>query len=69
MKRRSSKGQTEEGRGRVTGRKGQMRAGNTWRTLGWRLRLLSGSDAGGLEEARVFLKTRQTRYADGQSSK
>jgi len=33
------------------------------------LRLLSGSDAGGLEAARVFLKMRQTRYVDGQSSK
>ena len=30
--------------------------------------MLSGSDAGGLEEARVFLKTRQTRHVDGQSS-
>ena len=37
--------------------------------LNWRLRLLSRSDAGGLESARVFLKTRQTRYVDGQSSK
>jgi len=69
--RRSSRGQTEAGRGRVLGRKGRMRAENTWRALGWswRLRLLFGSDAGGLEAARVFLKTRQTRYVDGQSSK
>jgi len=35
--------------------------------LNWRL--LSGSDASELEAARVFLKTRQTRYVDGQSSK
>ena len=37
--------------------------------LNWRLRLLSGSEASELETARVFLKTRQTRYVDGQSSK
>jgi len=67
LRKRSSKGQTEAGRGRVLGRKGRMRAENTWRALGWRL--LSGSDAGGLEAARVFLKMRQTRYVDGQSSK
>jgi len=43
-----------------------MRAKNTWRALGW----IGG---GGFvrvwgEAARVFLKTRQTRYLDGQSS-
>jgi len=45
-----------------------MRAENTWCTLGrsWRLRLLSGSDAGVLEAVLVFLKTRQTRGVDGQ---
>jgi len=32
------------------------------------LRLLSGSKVSELEAARVFLKTRQTRYVDGQSS-
>jgi len=31
--------------------------------------LLSGSEASELETARVILKTRQTRYVDGQSSK
>jgi len=36
--------------------------------LNWRLRLLLGSDSM-LEAARVFLKTRQTRYVDGQGSK
>ena len=36
--------------------------------LNWGLRLLSGSVTSELEEARVFLKTRQTRYVDGQSS-
>jgi len=36
--------------------------------LNWRLRLLSGSEASELEAARVFLKTRQSRYVDGQSS-
>ena len=37
--------------------------------FGWslRLRLLSGSGASVLQAARVFLKTRQTRYVDGQS--
>jgi len=35
--------------------------------LNWGLRLLSGSKASELEAARVFLKTRQTRYVDGQS--
>jgi len=30
---------------------------------------LSGSEASVLEAARVILKTRQTRYVDGQSSK
>jgi len=71
LRRRSSKGQSEAGRGRVLGRKGRMRAENTWSALGWswRLHLLSGSDAGGLEAVQVFLKTRQTRYVDGQCSK
>ena len=36
--------------------------------LNWGLRLLSGSKASKLEAARVFLKTRQTRCVDGQSS-
>ena len=36
--------------------------------LNWGLRLLSGSVTSELEEARVFLKKRQTRYVDGQSS-
>jgi len=36
--------------------------------LNWGVRLLSGSKASELEAARVFLKTRQTRYVDGQSS-
>jgi hypothetical protein len=31
--------------------------------------LLLGSEASELETARVILKTRQTRYVDGQSSK
>ena len=35
--------------------------------LNWSL--LSGSEASELEAARVFLKTRQTRYVDGQSLK
>jgi len=35
--------------------------------LNWSL--LSGSEASELETARVILKTRQTRYVDGQSSK
>ena len=35
--------------------------------LNWGLRLLSGSKAIELEAAQVFLKTRQTRYVDGQS--
>ena len=35
--------------------------------VNWGLRFLSGSEASELEAARVFLKTRQTRYVDGQS--
>jgi len=35
--------------------------------LNWSL--LSGSEASELETARVILKTRQTRYVDGKSSK
>jgi len=37
--------------------------------LNWRLRLPSGSETSVLEAARVILKTRQTRYVDGQGSK
>jgi len=73
--RRSSKGKPGVGRGRVLGRvceEGWWRVrcekkirGARW--LNWSL--LSGSEAGQLETARVILKTRQTRYVDGQSSK
>ena len=37
--------------------------------VGLNFSLLSGSEASELDAARVFLKTRQTRYVDGQSSK
>ena len=43
-------------------RKYMARVGLNWS-------LLSGSEASELETARVILKTRQTRYVDGQSSK
>ena len=49
-----------------------MRAENTWKIrVGWslRLRLLSESGASVLETARVILKTRHTRYVNGQGSK
>ena len=48
--------------GSDAGRKYVARVGLNWS-------LLSGFEASELQTARVILKTRQTRYLDGQSSK